>query len=68
MVTKSAVMNMLETPSTWNRALASGSSLSTPLTNVSGPPTDSPTENFMALGFGVGAGRTGIGVERTPWT
>jgi hypothetical protein len=28
---------------------------------VAGPPTGSPTENFAALGFGVGATLTGMG-------
>ncbi len=62
-VTKSAVMKMLATPATANRALATALSVSWPATKVAGPPTGSPTENFMALGFGVGRALTGIPFE-----
>ncbi len=60
-VTKSAVMNMLATPSISNSSLTKASSVSAPRTKVDGPPTGTPTANFIAFGFGVGAGCTGIG-------
>jgi len=56
MVTKSAVMKMLATPSRDRTSAAISLSVSCPRTNVAGPPTGLPTGNFIALGFGVGAG------------
>jgi hypothetical protein len=61
MVTKSAVMKMLVTPGMASNPAATGSSGAEPATKVAGPPTGSPTENFAALGFGVGATLTGMG-------
>lgn len=61
MVTKSAVMNKLVTPSISSSSFATGLSPAEPLTYVVGGPTGSPTANFMALGFGVGDCCTGIG-------
>jgi hypothetical protein len=61
MVTKSAVMKMLVTPAMPSSPAANGSSGLDPATNVWGPPTGCPTENFAAFGFGVGATLTGIG-------
>ena len=63
MVTKSAVMKKLVTPSTARSRVASGSSVDAPATKVLGPPTGTPTENFIALGLGVGPADTGMGGE-----
>ena len=65
MVTKSAVMKMLPTPSSDRSCLATSLSVSCPFTNVAGPPTGRPTGNFIAFGFGVGVGSIGIAVEGT---
>jgi len=61
MVTKSAVMNKLATPSISRSLLATGLSAAEPLTYVVGGPTGSPTANFMAFGLGVGDCCMGIG-------
>lgn len=53
MVTKSAVKNTLPTPSSASRSDTYLSSGDEPLTYVPGPPTGSPTVNFIAFGFGV---------------
>lgn len=53
MVTKSAVKKTLATPSISSSSPSHGSSGAAPLTWVPGPPTDSPTENLRAFGFGV---------------
>lgn len=52
-VTKSAERNMLMTPSTAITKEAIGSSDELARVNVAGPPTDEPTVNFIARGFGV---------------
>lgn len=59
-VTKSAVMNKLVTPTSCSNSLATELSLCFPLTYVVGAPTGSPTVNFMAFGFGVGDCCTGM--------
>lgn len=64
-VTKSAVMNTLTTPSISRISAAVGSSTWPLALKVAGPPTGSPTVNFMAFGLGVGSGETGIGGERS---
>lgn len=55
MVTKSAVKKMLITPGMARRSRANPCSGGVPATWVVGPPTDFPTVNFIALGFGEGA-------------
>lgn len=60
MVTKSAVMKMLVTPGNASRSRANVSSGSEPAMYVVGPPTEVPTENFIALGLGDGATMTAI--------
>ena len=60
MVKKSAVMKKLVTPSMASSWLASGSSVGAPATKVLGPPTGTPTENFIAFGLGVGPADTGM--------
>lgn len=65
MVTKSAVMKRLVTPSKANSGPANGSSSSLPATNVFGPSTGRPTVNFSALGFGVGSMETGMDGDGT---
>lgn len=60
MVTKSAVMNRLVTPSNASSGPANGSLSSLPGTKVFGPSTGWPTVNFSALGFGVGSIVTGM--------
>lgn len=59
-VTKSAVMKMLVTPGIARRSRANVSSGMEPATWVVGPPTDAPTENFIAFGLGEGATTTAI--------
>lgn len=59
-VTKSAVMKMLETPSSAVSSAAMGLSAGLPATKVAGPPTGLPTMNFIALGLGVGVGLIAI--------
>lgn len=60
MVTKSAVRNTLATPLRSSNARTQGSSGSDPLRCVPGPPTGSPTVNFVAFGFGVGSTLTAM--------
>ena len=60
MVTKSAVMKMLVTPSNASNERANDSAGSLPTTCVVGPPTGFPTVNFIAFGFGEGATETGM--------
>lgn len=64
MVTKSAVMKMLVTPSRASNERANDSSGSLPATCVVGPPTGFPTVNFMAFGLGDGATKTGMASSR----
>lgn len=54
-VTKSAVMNKLVTPSSASKGPANGSSSCCPATKVFGPSTGWPTVNFKAFGLGVGS-------------
>lgn len=64
-VTKSAVMNRLVTPSNASSGPAKGSSSSWPVTKVLGPSTGRPTVNFRALGLGVGSIMTDMGKDGT---
>ena len=50
-------MNTLATPSSSSNRPKNSSSGVAPRTYVPGPPTDWPTENFVAFGFGVGSTR-----------
>lgn len=63
MVTKSAVMNTLVTPSSASKAEPSGSSVGRAAVNVAGPPTGLPTVSLTAFGLGVDSGVIGIAGE-----
>jgi hypothetical protein len=59
-VTKSADMNTLVTPSMASSDPANESSVAIPAAKLFGASNWAPTENLRALGFGVGLGVTGI--------
>lgn len=65
-VTKSAVMNRLATPSMDNSSVATSLSVGLPATNVAGPPTGFPTGNFIAFGLGVGVAVIAIACDSNP--
>lgn len=62
-VTKSAVMNTLVTPSIPRSAMPNGSSVGLAAEKVVGPPTAVPTVNLSAFGLGVESIRIGITVK-----
>lgn len=60
MVTKSADMKTLVTPSNASSGAAMGSSVSWPAAKLFGASKSAPTVNFKAFGLGVGVTVTGI--------
>ena len=59
-VTKSADMNTLVTPSRARSGAAMGSSVSWPAAKLRGASKSAPTVNFKALGLGVGVTETAM--------